>query len=264
MLKLEIREEKKKMLMVYLGLILLFHFGFVGFLVNQKLHTVDLLWGLAHGVVALGSFFFLQGTKDIFNWLFLFIILAWSLRLFLYLLIRNWNKPDDRRYIQLASDWRGGFSVNAYFRIFLVQMVISAITSLSIVLGFNVINSNIIVFGFFTGFSISIVGLIYESVADLQLFNFKKNNPGKRLYGQGLYKYSRHPNYFGEIIFWWGVFIMSISKGAPWWGVVSPLTINFLIIKFSGVPFHQKITDDDGFNSYVKTTNAVCPNFLKR
>ena len=251
------------MLSVYLGLFVFFQIGFLFYLFNKKLHTVDLLWGLAHGVVGLGAYFFIDKSWAGDELVFLGLILAWSFRLYVYLLVRNWGKPDDRRYLELASKWKGSIFLNAYFRIFLVQMILSGVTSLSIFQGLSSDYKGSFQLLFFVGFFVSIFGLFYETVADLQLYFFKKSNPGKRLYGVGLYKFSRHPNYFGEILFWWGVYAMALHIGAPWWVVVSPITINWLIVNFSGVPFHKKKSDDQNFNNYLNSTNAVIPNFFK-
>ena len=85
------------MLSVYLGLFVFFQLGFVVYLVNKTLHSVDLLWGLAHGVVALGTWIFMDKPRGIFEAVFFGTVIVWSLRLYFYLLIRNWGKPDDRR-----------------------------------------------------------------------------------------------------------------------------------------------------------------------
>ena len=142
-------------------------------------------------------------------------------------------------------------------------MILSGITSLSIYFGLNSTGIAFSNFLFFSGIALSLFGLVYESIADFHLYSFKKNNPGKRLYNEGLFKYSRHPNYFGEIVFWWGVYIMALCLGAPWWSIVSPALINWLIVNFSGVPFHKKKSEDQQFNNYVESTNAIIPNFFK-
>ena len=251
------------MLNVIVSVFIFFNVGFLFFLVNRKLHVVDLLWGLAQGVIVIATF--CQDYENLTTPLrcFALIILFWSIRLFVYLLIRNWGKPDDRRYKELSSKWRGGLALNAYFRIFLVQCILALLISFPVIMlkgaGPNEGSSFLFWFCLFVSF----FGLVYESIADNQLYAHKNNFPEKRLYGKGLYKYSRHPNYFGEVVFWWGIGAASVSLGSPWWVLFSPLILNTLIYTFSGVPFHKRSSDDSGFNDWVQNTNAIIPNFFK-
>ena len=250
------------MLFAYLTLFVFFQLGYGVFLYNKKLHTVDLLWGLAHAVVIWGALYTNPLESMSFSGILLIALVStWSLRLFLYLFVRNKGKPDDRRYLELASSWKGGFALNAYFRIFLVQCVLAGICSFSAYRG--VVNPSLNTsWVLYLGTFLSVFGLLYESIADMQLYSFKKLHPGKKLYNVGLYKFSRHPNYFGEICFWWGIYFISLNNFSNWWTIFSPILINVLILKVSGVPFHLKKTDDEKYNQYLKTKNALIPSIF--
>ena len=189
------------------------------------------------------------------------LILIWALRLALYLGIRSMKAPDDPRYLELAKDWRGNFKVNVLVRIFYAQFIISLATSLSITL-FS-FEKGVLNFtpAFYTGFAISIFGLIYETIADVQLFKFKrKKDKNKKVMDEGLWSLSRHPNYFGEILFWWGIWISTL-QGAYWYiGLISPLTITYLLTRFSGVPMLEKRhKDNPEYLVYIRSTNTLIP-----
>ena len=250
------------MIYTYLTLFVFFQLGYFVFLQNKKLQTVDLMWGLAHLVVVLGSLYTIPAKSMGFSSvLIIALVFVWSIRLFIYLFIRNKGKKDDRRYLEIASKWEGSFFVNAYFKIFMVQCVLAGLCSYSAYRGvINPSSENSSVL--FLGAILALFGLFYESMADIQLYSFKKNHPGQKLYDKGLYKFSRHPNYFGEICFWWGIYLISVNNPSNWWTIFSPLLINLLILKVSGVPFHRSETNDEAYNVYLKTKNALIPNIF--
>ena len=118
---------------------------------------------------------------------------------------------------------------------------------------------------FITGCAVAIIGLLYEAVADFQLLRFKNNPlPNKKVMNSGLWRLSRHPNYFGEILFWWGVWIF--STGGQYWliGLISPLTITYLLTRFSGVPMlEERYKDNPEYLEYIRTTNVLIPGRKK-
>ena len=116
------------------------------------------------------------------------------------------------------------------------------------------------------GFGIWAVGMFFESVGDWQLLRFKKNpgNKGK-IITIGLWRYTRHPNYFGECTLWWGVYLAALGSGAAWWTIASPLTINFLLLFVSGIPMlERKYEGDPEFEEYRRKTSPLFPWFPKR
>ena len=115
---------------------------------------------------------------------------------------------------------------------------------------------------YYLGLLVWIIGFVFESVADAQLRNFikTKKSKDKKIMDEGLWKYSRHPNYFGEVTMWWGIFLISV--GTNYWPVtiISPVTITYLILKVSGVPLlEKKYQDDPDFRKYAKKTSIFFP-----
>ena len=104
-------------------------------------------------------------------------------------------------------------------------------------------------------------GLIFETLADLQLRNFLANRKSsEEVCNKGLWAWSRHPNYFGEVVVWWGVFIFTISGYESLIGIVGPITITFLILKVSGVPMLEKqMMDNPKYKDYIENTSVFWP-----
>ena len=115
------------------------------------------------------------------------------------------------------------------------------------------------------GFSLTLFGIAYESIADYQLMQFKNDikNRGKLLQS-GLWKFSRHPNYFGELLVWWGFFITTLATGI-YFNLIAPLLMTFLILKFSGVTLLEAnlIKKLEGYNNYKKKVNTLIPRFWR-
>jgi steroid 5-alpha reductase family enzyme len=116
------------------------------------------------------------------------------------------------------------------------------------------------------GLIIWLLGFVFESVGDHQLSKFKRKEENKgKIMTQGLWKYTRHPNYFGEVVMWWGIFLMALSVKNGWTAVVSPLLITFLLLKVSGITMlERKYAGNEEFQEYAKRTNAFFPWFPKK
>ena len=216
-------------------------------------------------VVAAAVYFSDQSLVfDSWNGIIFLMVFFWSSRLLIHLFVRSRGEADDRRYLELAKNWKGSISVNAYFRIFMVQFILSGITSL--ILYFSM-QKNVLVNCSFMGIFGSVIwtlGFIYESKADYDLYIFKKNNPGKRLL-TGLWKYSKHPNYFGEILVWWGIFFVSLEIIPFYYGIISPIMISFLLLKVSGVPMQNtKPHPDPDVRKYLENTPDIFPRFWRK
>lgn len=226
---------------------------------------VDSFWGPGFLVVAIYTFLKSenQGLKSI---LILSLIAMWALRLFMHITIRNWNKPEDYRYINMRKKWGNSFPVlKAYLNVFVLQGVLLYIISTPIIRGnssdiqkLNIIN--------LIGLLIWIIGFLFEVVGDYQLKKFKENKENKgKLMTEGLWKYTRHPNYFGEAMMWWGIFFVAISNLNEFILIISPITITLLLLFVSGVPLlEKKYKDRADFIEYSKRTNKFFPWFPKK
>lgn len=221
------------------------------------------IWGLGFAIQAL--IYYLESPQ--LTWqktVFTFLVLFHTLRLTTYIFIREYKQPEDRRYQLLLRDKLGN-SLNflSLFIIFIPQLIFNWIVGLSI-FSFQVSKnvSNINNFTFLFGCLTMMMGTLIESLADIQLYFFKhdKRNEGK-IMDKGLWRYSRHPNYFGETMFWWGVFIANWSLGIRA-VIFAPLIMHLITRFFSGVPMTEKQMEKDygaKMEQYQQKTSAFIP-----
>ncbi len=249
------------------SLLVLFLYFFVWFIIGQVIRNnsiVDTAWGMGFIVIAVFSLFY-AGEFTIRAWIVTGLVLVWGLRLSYYIFKRNLGKPEDFRYAKWRRDWGKWVVPRAFFQIFMLQGIIL----MSIIFPVVLINAStagqpgiIDVIGLL----IWITGFLFESIADRQMADFKKNPANKgHIIKQGLWNYSRHPNYFGEATMWWGIFIIGIGGGLPWYSVLSPLLITFLLLYVSGVPMlEKKYQNNPEFREYAKVTSKFIPWFPKK
>lgn len=227
---------------------------------------VDLFWGLGF-VVVNGVYFYLKEeffTRDI---IILILVSIWGLRLSGYLSWRNIGKGEDFRY----QEFRRKYGVNrfwwiSYFQTFILQGVLIMIVSLPL-LGTNYsTNGNELIWLDYLAVIVYIIGLSFEAGGDIQLAKFKSNaaNKGKVL-NTGFWKYTRHPNYFGDSAVWWSFGLLSIAAG-NYWTFIGSVFMTLLIIKVSGVALLEKTlkTDKPQYAEYIKNTNSFFPWFPKK
>jgi steroid 5-alpha reductase family enzyme len=239
---------------------------FVIALIKKDNSVADIGWGLGFILVMYITLFqnepFMRKHK-----LMEFLILAWGLRLSSYIAIRNWGKPEDFRYANWRKEWGSNFLLRSFLQVFMLQGLIMFIVSLPII----IVNSNTesnqdFRFLYMIGAGVWFVGFFFETLGDHQMFMFKSDvhNNGKVM-NKGLWKYTRHPNYFGESLQWWGVFLIAIPSG--WWyvSIVSPVLITFLLLRVSGVTLlEKKYEGNDKYALYKKQTNAFIPWLPKK
>lgn len=232
----------------------------------KNVSIVDLFWGLGF-VVVNWVYFYLKDdifTRDL---ILLFLVSIWGLRLSVYLAWRNIGKGEDFRY----QEFRRKYGVNrywwiSYFQTFLLQGVLIMIVSLPL-LGANfTTDSNELIWLDYLAIIIYIIGLTFEAGGDMQLAKFKSNpaNKGKVL-NTGFWKYTRHPNYFGDSAVWWAFGILSIAAG-NYWTFIGSIIMTLLIIKVSGVALLEKTltVHKPQYTDYIKNTNSFFPWFPKK
>ncbi len=201
------------------------------------------------------------------NIIVLTLVLVWALRLSIHLTWRNWGEPEDHRYVEIRRKYSPNFPLKSLYIIFLFQAVLAWIISLpllgAITLSFEPSLTSTLLFAI--GVGLWFIGMFFETVADYQLANFKNksSNHGKVM-AKGLWKYSRHPNYFGECVIWWGFYLIALSVGA-WWSIISPLIMTWLLLKFSGVVMlEETITERrPDYKEYIDRTNAFIPGPIR-
>ena len=225
---------------------------------------VDIAYGPAF-IAAVSSAVLMHGASHP-RFLFLyFMVSVWALRLAVHLFIRHRGRGEDFRYRKWREEWGRFFVIRSFLQIYMLQgAVVLVVASPALAVAANPGRGP----GFLgtIGFGIWAVGMFFESVGDWQLLRFKKNpgNKGK-IITTGLWRYTRHPNYFGECILWWGVYLAALGSGAAWWTIASPLTINFLLLFVSGIPMlERKYEGDPEFEEYRRKTSPLIPWFPKR
>lgn len=230
---------------------------FIIAVVKKRNDIADIAWGLGFILMAWGSFFLAGFSLNalVVNSL----VTVWGMRLAAHIYTRNKNKPEDSRYLEWRNTWKQ-FYLRSFLQIFMLQGLFLYLISLP-VLFINISFSNR--FGILNaaGIFIWIVGFYFESTGDRQLKEFISNPENKgKVMDRGLWKYSRHPNYFGEVTQWWGVFIYTLSASGSFFTIIGPLTITILILFVSGVPLlEKKYAGRPEYEAYKKRTSVFFP-----
>ena len=231
--------------------------GWLLSLLIRNVSIVDSMWPLMFLTVT-GVYAFL-GEGGPRAMLVTLLVAIWSLRLSGYITWRNWGDGEDYRYQRIRRNNSPNFGFKSIYIVFGLQAGLAWIISLPLLAAVTGMTS----LGFLDGVGVILwmIGFAFESVGDLQLAQFKANpvNQGKVL-RTGLWRLTRHPNYFGDFCVWWGFYLIALSAGG-WWSIVAPLLMSFLLLKFSGVAMLEKDIGDrrPGYADYVATTNAFFP-----
>ncbi|MCO4794855.1 MAG: DUF1295 domain-containing protein [Bacteriovoracaceae bacterium] len=253
--------------LVFVQLIFFNLFFLIGVLKND-FSTIDIGWGLSFLAVFLTGYFTGSYEASVRVLIVGALVALWAFRLSGYILLRSVRKgTEDYRYAQWRKDWGNRVKTNAYFRVYLLQAILSVIIAspLYLIHQFQDVGQ----FGNvkdITGLVLFIAGFLFESIADQQKSNFKQNSKNKnKIMRTGLWKYSRHPNYFGEALLWWGIFLIVINIVPPYYAFFGPLLLHFLLLKVSGVALlEKKYESNSEYEDYKKSTNSFIPFFTKQ
>jgi steroid 5-alpha reductase family enzyme len=225
---------------------------------RRNVGLVDVVWSLFLMVAAL-VFFLHAGKSGFRSNLVLLLVTIWGLRLAVHLGLRNWNAPEDPRYQAIRSRNEPGFVWKSLYLVFGLQALLAFVVSAPLygaILGTASLQVLDVV-----GVALITAGFLIETVADAQLVAFRAAPDSRhRVLDTGIWRYSRHPNYFGEFCVWWGFFFMAAATGA-WWTVISPLLTSALLMRVSGVTLLEKDIGErrPGYRDYVQRTNAFFP-----
>jgi steroid 5-alpha reductase family enzyme len=227
----------------------------------RNVSIVDIGWGMGFVFVAWLAAPELGGPPTIFYSL----VTVWGVRLAWHLWLRNHGKPEDYRYVAMREKHGSSFVWSSLLRVFALQGVIMWLIALPImVAGAEAISEPCwILTG--CGCALWLVGMFFEVVGDWQLARFKSNadNQGKVM-DTGLWKYTRHPNYFGEFVLWWGHWVVCLGLTDPtktWWTILSPALISFLLLKISGVALLEQAMRNRSpeYEFYIHRTSTFFP-----
>ncbi len=225
---------------------------------------VDMGWGLGFVLVAWYAFY-AAGSPTPRSIVALMLVTVWGLRLTYHIVRRNWGKPEDFRYAKWRRDWGRWVVPRAFIQVFMLQAMLLLVIVYPILL---IQSSARPGFGFLAslGAAVWVGGFLFETVGDFQLRRFRQDPANRgRILQTGLWRYTRHPNYFGEATMWWGLFLMALEVPWGWTSFISPVTITFLLRFVSGVPMlERQLKERPDFRAYARRTNAFVPWFPKR
>lgn len=219
---------------------------------------VDSLWSLFFLIAAV-VFANLSLPLGARGMLVVALVTLWSIRLSIYITVRNWGEPEDYRYQEIRENNEPGFTFTSLFIVFGLQGALASIVALSLLPAI----SNDAPLGALdiAALLLFIVGFIFEAGGDYQLSKFKsRDDSSGKVLDTGLWKYTRHPNYFGDFCIWWAFYLFALSAGA-WWTIISPILMSVLLLKVSGVAMLEKTISDrrPQYAEYVRRTNAFFP-----
>ena len=234
-------------------------------LARTDVSLVDRMWPIF--IAGAGCVYFaltpLSGARSV---CMIVVAVAWALRLSLFITVRNWGHGEDRRYREIRARNQPNFGFKSLYLIFALQVVLAWIVSSSLFAGIALGGANSQPLGWLDGLGLAmaVFGIVFEAIGDQQMATFKSDPAHKgQVMDRGLWRYTRHPNYFGEACVWWGLWSMAISAGGlgAGWSVVSPLLMTVLLLKVSGVTLLEKDIAErrPKYRDYVARTNAFVP-----
>ncbi len=227
----------------------------------QNVSIVDIFWGIGF-ILATTTYYMLAPGNENRKLLIFSLIMIWGLRLSIYLALRNMGKGEDYRY----KEFRRKYGEHRYwwvslFQTFLLQGVLMWLISLPILASMFYRTDDGLYWADYVALALWIIGFIFETGGDWQLFRFKKNPENKgKLLNTGFWKYTRHPNYFGEAVVWWSFGIFSMAAGG-YWQIIGSVIITFLLLRVSGVTLLEETLVDTkpGYRKYMESTSAFLP-----
>lgn len=227
---------------------------------------VDIAYGPAFLVACWGAWLLDSNTSLHFRPLLLLALLTlWGVRLGLHIGLRHRGRGEDFRYRKFRKAWGKTIIWRSFLQIYMLQGAIVLIISTPVLLTIGAPGGGPQWSDFLGTFLFSL-GFFFEAVGDWQVTVFKRGGANKgKIITHGLWRYSRHPNYFGEATLWWGIFFIGLGSPAGLFGLIAPLTIAFLLLKVSGIPMlEEKYQGNAEFEAYKLRTNAFFPWFPRK
>ncbi|MCB1597917.1 MAG: DUF1295 domain-containing protein [Gammaproteobacteria bacterium] len=233
----------------------------VAWLISLRTHNVaivDVFWGIAIAGAGLCYVYLwpATGTRGV---LVALLATVWAMRLGAHLLWRTRGQPEDRRYREIRARNEPHFALKSLWLVFGLQAMLAWLVAMPL-LGAVISRVPIGSLDRF-GTLLWAFGLVFESVADYQLVRFQQRGGAERgVMDSGLWRFSRHPNYFGEFVLWWGIGLIAVSGGA-WWALIGPFLLSVFLLKVSGIALTEKdiATRRPAYQDYMRRTSAFVP-----
>ena len=232
---------------------------FIASLLRGRNDIADTAWGLGFILAAAVSLF--AGKTFAGRALLVSsLVLIWGIRLALHIHSRNRGKGEDPRYRKWREEWGRWFVPRSFLQVFMLQGVLLLMVATPVVF-INAAPARPLTGIDGIAMAVWCTGFLFETIGDLQLRRFLANPANRgRLMTSGLWHYSRHPNYFGEVTLWWGIWLLALPLPGGWLTVIGPLTITFLILKVSGIPMLEEPYEGrPDFEEYKSRTSAFFP-----
>lgn len=226
---------------------------------RDDVSVVDPVWGLVF--VAMTAAYLVGGHGDALRaGVTAALATAWGLRLFTHLTLRKRGATEDARYRAMRERHPLTFRVRSLVTVFMLQAVLAWVVAMPLLTAIADASPPAVTGWDAVGVALVVGGLAFETVADLQLTRFRAD-PSHRgmVMDRGLWRFSRHPNYFGECVVWWGFGLLGLATGA-WWSLVSPVVMTVMLTRVSGVGMLERhMSSRPGYDDYVRRTNAFLP-----
>ncbi len=232
--------------------------------IKKDASIIDIFWGPAFAVVALCGLY----AKPDMNWAhkaISILVIIWAARLAWHLLTRALKKgEEDPRYQAMRRYWGASFWIISLFTVYTFQGVLAWLVSMPLQASYNYGGIVAHEGGVYIGMAIALGGLMMETIADIQLTRFRKTASAQDIMVTGLWTRTRHPNYFGDTMFWWGIYIAAIAATPEIiWAGFGPLLMNFLLLKISGVAMLERhLIKKSGYAAYCKTVPRFFPKLF--
>ena len=227
-------------------------------LAKRNVSIVDSLWSL---MFLIGAIVYAGGAPESAPRVTLVLALTalWAVRLSAYITWRNWGEGEDHRYQAMRANRPETFPYRSLVTVFYLQAVLASLVALPLLAAIR--GTAPLGLLDYAGIGLWVFGMYFEVVGDAQLARFKADPANKgQVLDTGLWRYTRHPNYFGEFCLWWGFYLIAAGAGG-WWSVPGPLLISVLLLKVSGVTLLEKDISErrPAYRDYIEKTNAFFP-----
>jgi len=243
-------------------------FGFclwVTSLIIKDASIVDPFWGILFLVAAIFYYIYTDEGYELRKNLIMALVTIWSLRLFIYLLWRNWGEGEDFRYVRWRNNAGDEWWWRSYFKVFLLQGVVAWIVSIPLLAAMYSDSPDSL--GIIDGIAVLVwaFGFFFESVGDYQLARFRATRTDdSQILNTGVWRYTRHPNYFGDAAQWWGFYLVAVTAGG-FWTIYAPALMTYLLINVSGVAMLERsMRKKPKYDDYIATTPTFFPWFPKQ
>jgi steroid 5-alpha reductase family enzyme len=235
-------------------------------LVKRDASIIDVFWGFGFAVLGFVYYVGAEGRSPR-GYLVLGLVILWGLRLSAHILWRNWGRGEDYRYREMRERNPATFPVRSLLTVFWLQALLLWAISTPLYQAQRRPDPAWLTASDVLGLALVLVGLAFEAGGDVQLARFKRDPANRgQVMDRGLWRYTRHPNYFGDALLWWGFFCFAAATPGGWWTLYSPVLMTLLLMRVSGVTLLERRLQQTkpAYRDYAERTNAFFPWFPAR